>query len=151
MKLEANTRQSTWVSIDDPEDPYNWSSRRKIGTGILVSLSQLVTLMSASMMVSALPIIGTDLGIDSTKTQLTFTTYFLGLGFGPFIVAAISEMSGRKPIWVAANCWYIFWNAICPVRDSVGVMVAGRLLSGMGASVGITVRLADIIKIKHIF
>lgn len=104
----------------------------------VVSAGQLVTLMSASMTAAALPAISRDLGMDLGTTQISFSIYFLGLGFGPFVIAALSEMYGRKPVWLACNAWYVVWNSLCPVASSAGLMISGRFLAGCGASAGIT-------------
>ncbi|KAK2600007.1 hypothetical protein QQS21_005241 [Conoideocrella luteorostrata] len=129
---------ATWDSSKDPYDPYNWSGWRKVSLAIIISLGQLITLMSASMMAAALPQIGTDLQLGSSATQITFSIYILGLAFAPFLVAALSEMYGRRPIWIASNLFYVFWNAMCPVGPSAGLMTVSRFLAGSGASAGIT-------------
>ena len=108
--------------------------------GVIFSIGQLVTLMSASMMAAALDDISHDLRIDASTTQITFSTYFLGLAFAPFVIAAFSEMNGRKYIWVFCNVWYILWNSLCPIGNSKVLMIVGRFMTGAGASGGITVR-----------
>lgn len=135
-----SSAQSTWDGPDDPNDPYNWPSTRKVLTGIIFSMSQLITLMTASIISAALNDISSDLHIGMSSAQMIFSTYFLGIAFGPFVVAAISEMHGRKWIWVAGNTWYILWNAISPVGKSVNVMILSRLMAGFGACAGVTVR-----------
>lgn len=92
------------------------------------------------MMASALSQIGHDLGIGNSTTQITFSIFILGLAFAPFPIAALSEMYGRKPVWLVCNTWYMLWNALCPVGSSLPLMIIARFLAGSGASVGITVR-----------
>jgi MFS family permease len=106
---------------------------------VIVSLGQLVTLMSTSMMAAALGRIGYDLGISESATQIAFSIFVLGLAFAPFPIASFSEMYGRKPVWLFCNAFYVLWNAVCPVGRSPALMVVGRFLAGSGASVGITV------------
>lgn len=96
--------------------------------------------MTASIISAALNDIVADLHIDMPAAQMIFSTYFLGLGFGPFIVAAFSEMHGRKWVWIAGNLWYILWNAVSPVGKSKDMMVVSRLMAGLGACAGVTVR-----------
>ncbi|KAB5532766.1 major facilitator superfamily domain-containing protein [Coniochaeta sp. 2T2.1] len=129
---------ATWSSPHDPSDPYNWPSRLKVSIGVIFSFGQLVTLMSASMIAAALSDICRDLDIEPSEGQIVFSTYFLGLAFGPFLVAAWAEMSGRKGVWLFANAWFILWNALCPVGRSKGLMIVGRLMTGLGASAGVT-------------
>ncbi|KAI1131728.1 major facilitator superfamily domain-containing protein [Nemania abortiva] len=129
---------ATWDSPDDPKDPYNWSSWKKISIGIVMGLGALVTLVTASVTAAALGDIARDLHLDPATAQISFSVYFLGLAFGPFPIAAISEMNGRRNIWIAANIWFILWNSLCPVGYSKGLMIAGRFLAALGASVGNT-------------
>ncbi|KAG9241816.1 major facilitator superfamily domain-containing protein [Calycina marina] len=141
----------TWDGDDDPKDPYNWPSHRKLIMAAIISLGGLVLTMSASMMAPALPQIGRDLGTKSSETQLTMSVYFLALAFGPMIIAPFSEMYGRKKVWIVCSLWYILFNALCPVGNSKGLMIAGRLLSGFGACVGMALSgptMADIYRAK---
>ncbi|KAJ8124467.1 hypothetical protein O1611_g9173 [Lasiodiplodia mahajangana] len=129
---------ATWDGPDDPEDPFNWSSRKKIAIGIVMGLGALVTLLTASVTAAALGDIARDLKLDPATAQISFSVYFLGLAFGPFPIAAISEMNGRRNIWIVSNVWFILWNSLCPVGYSKGLMIAGRFLAALGASVGNT-------------
>ncbi|KAM0252337.1 hypothetical protein ACHAQJ_007775 [Trichoderma viride] len=138
LELLKQEYGSTWDGPEDPNDPYNWPASRKILTGIIFSMAQLVTLMTASILAAALNDIASDLHVGMSSVQIIFSTYFLGLGFGPFLVAALSEMYGRKWIWVAGNVWYILWNAISPVGKSANMMIVSRLMAGFGACAGVT-------------
>jgi MFS family permease len=91
------------------------------------------------MVAPALDKIISDLHMSPTGGQAAFSVFFLGLGFAPFLIAALSETYGRRPVWLAGNVFYIVWNSICPVGLSPVVMIIGRIMSGAGASVGITV------------
>lgn len=135
----SDTSQSTTDSPEDPNNPYNWPTSRKVRIGILYSTSQLVTIMSASMVVPALDSILADVHMGQSGGQIAFSVFFLGLGFAPFAVGPLSELYGRRPVWLAGNATYILWNALCPVGRSSALLILGRLLSACGASVGITV------------
>ena len=111
----------------------------KITLALVYSSSQLVTTMSASMIAPALDQILKDLNMSPSTGQIAFSVFFLGLGFAPFLVAALAETYGRKPIWLVGNVWYILWNSLCPVGFSPGLMIVGRFMSAAGASVGVTV------------
>ncbi|KAJ5656025.1 hypothetical protein N7507_007975 [Penicillium longicatenatum] len=128
----------TWDSPYDPQDPYNWSSTRKITVAIIVSLGQLITIMTTSIVAPSLSTIARDLHMEDSEMQVTFSIFVLGLAFAPFLIAALSEMYGRKKIWIICNLWYILWNSLCPVGHSSGMMILGRFMAGSGASVGNT-------------
>lgn len=95
--------------------------------------------MSASMMAASLEQIADELRMSSAMTLMASSIFLLGLGFGPFVVGPMSELYGRRPVWLLCNLWYLLWNTMCPVGRSAGVMIAGRLLAGFGASCGIGV------------
>ncbi|KAK3370976.1 major facilitator superfamily domain-containing protein [Lasiosphaeria ovina] len=142
---------ATWSSPSDPRDPYNWRTPRKVCIGILISVGQLVAIMSASMIAASLDDIMADLGIGEAAAQLVLSTYFLGLGLGPFLVAGVAEMHGRKHVWLAAQLFFVFWNALCPVGNSTALMIVGRFLAGAGASAGVTLTgpiMADMFRAK---
>jgi hypothetical protein len=131
--------QTTWTSSSDSADPYNWPTSRKYFIGTIFSFGQLIPIMSASMIAPSLADIARDLHISAATAQITLSSYFLGMAFAPLLIASLSEMYGRKKVWVACNVWYILWNAMCPVSNIAGLMIVGRIMSGMGASVGVTV------------
>jgi MFS family permease len=95
--------------------------------------------MSSGMMAAALDEISHDVDMSPSTTLLASSIYFLGLASGPLFIAAWSEMDGRKHIWIFSNFWYILWNSVAPVSNSKALLILGRLLSGVGASAGITV------------
>lgn len=135
--------QVTWDGEEDPDDPYNWPGYRKLTMAIILSSSGLVLTMGTSMMAPALLEIGADLGLTSSSTQLVLSIYVLAQGIGPLIIAPCAEMYGRKPVWIMCSLWFILWNSLCPVNNSVGLMIAGRFMSGLGACVSTAVCLTS--------
>lgn len=133
---------------DDSSSPYNWPSWRKVTIGVICSTSQLITTMSASMIAPALGDMNRDLGIDATTGQIMLAIFFLGIGLAPMLIAPMSEIFGRRPVWLLGNGWFILWNSLCPVGSSPGMMLVGRLLSSCGASVGVMVSLPRIISYR---
>jgi predicted MFS family arabinose efflux permease len=92
--------------------------------------------MSASVIAPALPQISHVLHINASTTQITMSIYLLGFAVGPLIIAPWSEAYGRRPLWLGSQVFFIVWNVLCPVGDSLGVMVLGRFMSGIGGSGG---------------
>jgi MFS family permease len=108
--------------------------------GTLFSLGQLIPIMSASMIAPCLPSIAWSLHISASASQITMSSYFLGMAFAPLLIASCSEIYGRKKAWVVCNVVYIVGNAVCGIeKGGLAVMVLGRIVSGAGASVGVTV------------
>ncbi|KAI0196372.1 MFS multidrug transporter [Astrocystis sublimbata] len=124
----------TWEGRDDPANPYNWPSWMKWLVTLLVSFGGLVTLMSATMIAPALTTISGDLHVNDATTQLTLSIFVLGYAIGPMVLAPLSEVFGRKIIWLTSGAFYVLWNTICGIARSNGLLVVSRLLAGLGAS-----------------
>ncbi len=125
-KLLAHVLILTAINVPDTvgwpqrsENPYNWSLSRKFSISVVYSFGQLVTLMTASMIAPALKQIGEDLHMTESTAQLSFSVYFLGLGFAPF-----SRRCSIGAVWAQASvdslqhAWYIIWNTLSPVGKS---------------------------------
>ena len=95
------------------------------------------------MTTAALDPIAADVGMSVSQAQISFSIYFLGMAFAPFFVAALSEMYGRRPVWLISQLYFILWNTLCPVGRNKGLMIAGRLMSAAGASAGVVVSAAS--------
>lgn len=95
--------------------------------------------MTTSIVAPALPQIAKDLGLGDTETQMSFSIFVLGQGFGSLLIGPLSELFGRKPLWVGCTFFFILWNSLCPVGKSKAVLIIGRFLSGAGGSCGVVV------------
>ncbi|KAJ8121999.1 hypothetical protein O1611_g9955 [Lasiodiplodia mahajangana] len=124
----------TWDGPDDPANPYNWPQWKKWAATLLVSLGGMVTLMSSTMIAPALPTISEDLDIDDATTQLTLSIFVLSYAIGPMVLAPMSEVFGRKPVWLLSGAFYILWNTVCGFAKTNGVLVVGRFFAGLGGS-----------------
>ncbi|KAI1384940.1 MFS general substrate transporter [Hypoxylon trugodes] len=125
----------TWDSPEDPANPFNWPQWMKWAVTLLTSLGGMVTLMSSTMMAPALPAISQDLHTDDARTQLTLSIFVLSFAFGPMALAPMTEVFGRKPVWLSSCCFYILWNTVSGFSQTNEVMIASRFFAGLGGSV----------------
>jgi len=99
---------------------------------LMASLMSIVAL-SIDALLPALPNIASDLNITNTQdTQLLITMIFLGLGFGQLIFGPLSDSFGRKPIVYIGFLLFIVATIICVTTKDFNVMIAGRILQGVG-------------------
>ena len=59
---------------------------------------------------------------------------FLGLGFGQLIFGPISDHLGRKPVIYMGFVIFVLSSMLCVFASSIEMMVAGRILQGIGLS-----------------
>jgi len=91
-------------------------------------------------MAPALDQISNDLHTTQSTTQMTLSIYVLSFAFGPMVLAPMTEVFGRKPVWLLAGCFYIVWNTVSGFSQSNSLMIASRFLAGLGASAEFAVR-----------
>lgn len=95
--------------------------------------------MSASVTAAALDQIAADVGMSVSQAQVSFSIYFLGMALSPVFMAALSEMYGRRPVWLWSNIYFIVWNTLCPVGRNKELMILGRFMAAAGAASGVIV------------
>ena len=132
------------------------NSERKIHGSPVKNTSQLefILLMACLMSIVALSIdtilpalqpIGMSIGTrNSSENQLLITMIFLGLGFGQLIFGPISDHLGRKPVIYMGFVIFVLSSMLCVFASSIEMMVAGRILQGIGLSAPRTLSIAMI-------
>ena len=132
--------QVTWNGPNDTGNPKNWSIKTKIACTLTISMTGLASIMMSSMMAPALPLIGTELHMDTfVQPEMALSVYVLAIAFGPLVLSPLSERFGRAPILHWANVWFSVWNLTCGFATSKGLLIAARFLTGLVASVGYAV------------
>lgn len=91
--------------------------------------------LSVDAMLPALPEIGRDLGVqDPNQNQYIIGIMLLGLGLGQIFYGPISDSIGRKTPIYAGIFIYLIGCLICVLATSMPMMLAGRLLQGLGVA-----------------
>lgn len=87
----------------------------------------------------------------STNEQLAsfiVSVYLLGYCFGPLVIAPLSEMYGRLPLYHICNVLFVAFTVACAKAPNLGGLIAFRLLAGLAGSCPLTIgagSLADMI------
>lgn len=104
-----------------------------------------VVALAIDALLPALDIIGLAIGTSRLiDNQLLITMIFLGLGIGPLIFGPLSDSLGRKPVVYFGFIIFIISSFICVYATSLEVMIAGRILQGIGLSSPRTIAIAII-------
>ncbi|KAK6957915.1 hypothetical protein Daesc_000705 [Daldinia eschscholtzii] len=141
-----------WDGPDDPENPLNWSDKKKWLNIAILSIMTLVTPLGSSMFAPGIPGIMVEFHETST-TIATFlvSVYILGFAFGPLLIAPMSEIFGRRPLYVYGNVLFVIFSVGAALSTSIGMLMAFRLLMGLAGSVPITIgsgSIADLMPIE---
>lgn len=90
---------------------------------------------SIDLMLPALPEISAELTPDApTLAQLVLTSFVLGMGVGTLVTGPISDALGRKPVILLGAALYIFGAALAWAAPTLELMIAARIIQGLGAA-----------------
>ncbi len=90
---------------------------------------------SIDAMLPALPDIAEELTPDRpTLAQLILTSFVLGMGLGTFFAGPLSDAFGRKPVIIAGAALYIGGAILAYVAPTLEMVLAARVLQGLGAA-----------------
>lgn len=90
---------------------------------------------SIDSMLPALPQIGAELSPDAVeKAPLILTMFLLGMGIGTFFTGPLSDAFGRKRVILISSILFILSAAVAYVSQSFEMVLAARLVQGLGAS-----------------
>jgi multidrug resistance protein len=90
---------------------------------------------------------------NSSSIAATFlvSIYIFGFAFGPLLVAPLSEIYGRRWLYIVGNILFCIFTVATALSTSIGMMFAFRLLMGLAGSVPITIgsgSIADMMPIE---
>jgi len=101
---------------------------------IMALMTSLVAL-SIDLMLPALADIGTDLGSPhANANQLVVTMVFAGLAIGQLVYGPLSDSTGRKPAIYLGYAVFGLGSLLTILAVNFPMMLAGRLLQGLGAA-----------------
>src|SRR5215216_3888477 len=109
------------------------SARGRIALVGTVAASGLA-MLDATVVNVALPHIGSDLDASVTALQWVLTGYLLALASLILLGGALGDHYGRRRIFLIGTVWFAGASLVCGVAPSIEVLVAARILQGVGAA-----------------
>lgn len=114
---------------------------RSIAPGSVAFILLMAGLMTMSAMtidinLPAIPDTAADLGAPVSLVQLTVPIFFIGFAVGQAVYGSTSDRFGRKPVMVAGILLFIASSLACAVATDAHVLLAMRLVQGLGAGAG---------------
>lgn len=114
--------------VDDPEDPLNWTKKRKLlHTACMVVYTVALVFPSAAVYSVAKPI-STSTGISITTINRGTGVMFLLYGWSTIFWQAIALQYGKRPVYLISSAASVVVMAVAPMCRSSGTYLAIRII-----------------------
>ncbi|KAJ5341710.1 MFS general substrate transporter [Penicillium brevicompactum] len=142
-----------WNGPEDDSNPMNWTTTKKAVTVGMVSVFNFLTPLGSAMFAPGVEQVMNQFHSTSKPiSSFVVSVYLLGFAFGPLVVAPLSELYGRLPIYHACNILFTVSNVACSLAPSLSSLIGFRFLAGSVGSAPLALgagTIADIIKPEH--
>ncbi|KAJ8597216.1 MFS general substrate transporter [Rhizopogon salebrosus TDB-379] len=116
------------------DDPRVWTDTRKTVVLFIVSGASMISGLSMNIQNPANAQIEQQLHSSSADISLSLSLFILFQGNVPLIWSAISEIKGRKFVYLFSLTLFTLGSAIVAVSRSIGLVIGMRMLQGAGYS-----------------
>ncbi|EDR07995.1 vacuolar DHA amino acid exporter [Laccaria bicolor S238N-H82] len=128
-------------------DPRQWSSLRKNLSLFLISAASLIAGLANNVQNPAVQEMEADLPATSAQFSLSLSIFILVQGLMPLVWSAISEVKGRKLVYLVSLALFTLGSIVVALSKSIGLVIGFRALQAAGSSAVIAIgaaTLADI-------
>ncbi|KAG9315514.1 vacuolar DHA amino acid exporter [Chiua virens] len=150
--LTERTLSSNTIKLDIEhalveDDPRIWSNARKNTILFIISGASMIAGLCANIQNPANSQIQQELHATSSEISLSLSLFILVQGNFPVVWSAISEIKGRKLVYLASITLFTVGSAIVAVSKTIGLVIGMRVVQAAGSSTVIAIgaaTLADI-------
>ena len=93
-----------------------------------------IAFLEATVVNVALPEIGRDLGADTGALQWTLNGYLVTLSALILLGGSLGDRFGRRLVFNIGVVWFTIASAVCALAPSVELLIAARVLQGVGGA-----------------
>lgn len=94
---------------------------------------------AAALYTPAMPALVKAFDTEISTIKLSITLYLLGFGLAQLVVGSLSDALGRRPVSIGFFGLYLLASLLAMIAPNVGVLLAARVMQGVGAAVCQTV------------
>jgi len=101
----------------------------------LVALTAMAPL-TVDMFLPSLPTMTADFGAAESTMQLAVTLFIVCFAGSQLVYGPASDRFGRRPVLLTGLSIYVFGSVVALAANSAEVLIAGRILQGLGGGAG---------------
>jgi len=109
------------------------STAGRVALAATVAASGMAAL-DATVVNVAVPHIGRDLHTGVTALQWVLTSYLLTLASLILLAGALADRFGRRRMFILGTAWFVGASLLCGLAPSIELLIAARVLQGMGGA-----------------
>ena len=118
----------------DLENPHSMTVLRKWSIVLMISSTTLCVCVASSLYASCYGQIITEFECSEIVATLGLSLFIAGLGWGPMVLAPLSEFYGRKLIYLVSLPLFLIFLVLCAVAQNVETILVGRFLDGLAGA-----------------
>lgn len=152
LEKAAEEREYVTFTFADDENPQNWSNLYRWYVTIVVSLLVVCIAYGSSIVTGGLGLIEDKYNVSLEVAILTCSIMVCGFAVGPLLWSPLSEIIGRRPVYIISLSLYTIFNIPCALAPNIGALLACRFLCGVFSSSGLSLAggtIADIWNIEE--
>ncbi|KAI9740903.1 MAG: hypothetical protein M1818_004509 [Claussenomyces sp. TS43310] len=134
QEKEKDRKELDWDGPEDPDNPNNWNFSTKAFHTALPALYCFVIVIGTSIYVPAIPYIQAIWHVQHEVAVLPLSMYTLGLAVGPIITAPLSEIYGRRPVYLVSLILLMVFMAGASQAENIQTLIICRFFAGAGGS-----------------
>ena len=124
-----------WNGHDDPENPQNFSRRRKWIITVIMSLMTMWVTFASSVFSTATEVTAKEFNVSSEVMILGTSLTVFGFALGPLCWAPLSELYGRRlPLFSGYAIFAIFQIPVAVAQNVETIMICRFLIGVFGCS-----------------
>lgn len=137
---------------NDTENPHLWPLWYKGITVAAMSLGATVVSLSSTLYTSGIPGLQEEFGISKLEALVGVTTYLLGMALGSVLFAPLSELVGRRPVYIISMTIFLLLLLPSALARNIETVLVTRFFGGFFGSALMSnspASVNDIVSDKH--
>jgi len=126
------------VIENHPLHPHNWHPAKKWFIITCYCLLQVLITMTSTAYVGIVYNIEDDFNVDTQVATLGQSLYIIGQAIAPLLFGPLSDLGGRKWVYVGSIGAFTIWNFSCGFAVNMGQLAFSQFISGCLGSTAVT-------------
>lgn len=131
----TGTTQSPMTGPPPPAHPTASTTPARTWTLVITCLAAFMLMLDLTVVNVALPDIRTDFSATFTQLQWVLDAYALGLAAILVVAGSLGDRLGRRRVFLVGLVIFTVASLLCGLAPGTGVLIAARLVQGLGGAI----------------